>query len=226
MRDERADLWKRLGAPLLLLLCAAACYRIEPSNLSNAAGNANSNARRAPTPSPAPTSTPSPTPQPGLSQGEAVPPSTVETAPAGGQLLIPVAGVRAEELRDTYIQSRSEERAHNAIDIIAPRGTPVLAAADGRVVKLFQSVPGGITVYQLSTDNRTILYYAHLERYADGLTEGHFARRGEVLGYVGDTGNAGAGNYHLHFSVSVTDDPKRWWDGANVNPYPLLTGKQ
>ncbi|HVF86912.1 MAG TPA: peptidoglycan DD-metalloendopeptidase family protein [Pyrinomonadaceae bacterium] len=138
------------------------------------------------------------------------------------KLLIPVAGVTADQLTDTYNDARSEGRTHNAIDIIAPRGTPVLAATDGRIVKLFYSERGGITIYQLDPDNRTVYYYAHLDRYADGLTEDHFARRGEVIGYVGDTGNAGAGNYHLHFSVSIVSDPKRHWDGENINPYPLL----
>lgn len=125
-------------------------------------------------------------------------------------------------MQDTYNNARSEGRVHNAIDIIAPRGTPVLAVADGRIVKLFNSVPGGITIYQLADDNRTIYYYAHLDRYADGLSEGYVARRGETIAYVGDTGNAGSGNYHLHFSVSHVSDPKRYWDGVNVNPYPLL----
>lgn len=141
-------------------------------------------------------------------------------------LLIPVAGVRPDELRDTFSEARSEGRVHDAIDIPAPRGTPVLAAADGRIVKLFQSERGGTTIYQLNPDNKTIYYYAHLERYADGLTEGHIARRGEVIAYVGDTGNAGAGNYHLHFSILIVSDPKRYWDGININPYPLLRGAQ
>jgi murein DD-endopeptidase MepM/ murein hydrolase activator NlpD len=140
--------------------------------------------------------------------------------------LIPVAGVRADELRDTFSEARSEGRIHDAIDIPAPRGTPVLAAADGRIVKLFESERGGTTIYQLDPDNKTIYYYAHLERYADGLTEGHTARRGEVIAYVGDTGNAGAGNYHLHFSILIIKDPKRYWDGTNINPYPLLRGSQ
>jgi murein DD-endopeptidase MepM/ murein hydrolase activator NlpD len=139
-------------------------------------------------------------------------------------LLIPVAGVRPSELRDTFKESRSEGRAHDAIDIPAPRGTPVLAVASGRIVKLFQSVPGGTTIYQLAPDNRTIYYYAHLDRYADGLAEGRVVRRGEVIAYVGDTGNAGAGNYHLHFSILIVSDPKRYWDGVNINPYPLLRG--
>ena len=169
---------------------------------------------------PAPPST-SPTTQPNV---EATPqPSVAATAqpsPATSttsqKLLIPVAGVRPEQLRDTFTESRSEGRVHDAIDIPAPRGTPVLAVADGRITKLFQSERGGTTIY----------HYAHLERYADGLAEGHLARRGEVIAYVGDTGNAGAGNYHLHFSILIVSDPKRYWDGTNINPYPLLHGPQ
>jgi murein DD-endopeptidase MepM/ murein hydrolase activator NlpD len=152
-------------------------------------------------------------------------PQTSPVAPTNpSSLLIPVQGVRPEQLHDTFKAARSEGRVHDAIDIPAPRGTPVLAAADGRIVKLFQSVPGGTTIYQLGTDNKTIYYYAHLDRYTDGLKEGYFARRGETIAYVGDTGNAGAGNYHLHFSVSIVSDPKRYWDGTNINPYPLLHG--
>jgi murein DD-endopeptidase MepM/ murein hydrolase activator NlpD len=132
--------------------------------------------------------------------------------------------VRPDELRDTFQQARSEGRAHDAIDIPASRGTPVLAAADGRIVKFFNSEKGGITIYQLSVDEKMVYYYAHLERYADGIREGQFARRGELLAYVGDTGNAGPGNYHLHFSVAILSDPKRYWAGTNINPYPLLRG--
>jgi murein DD-endopeptidase MepM/ murein hydrolase activator NlpD len=139
-------------------------------------------------------------------------------------LLVPVAGVRPEQLRDTFQEARSEGRVHDAIDIPAARGTPVLAAADGRIIKFFNSEKGGITIYQLSADERLVYYYAHLERYADGLTEGHYARRGEVIAYVGDTGNAGPGNYHLHFSVATITDPKRYWTGININPYPMLRG--
>ena len=111
---------------------------------------------------------------------------------------------------------------HDAIDIPAPAGTPVLAVADGTIVKLFQSERGGTTIYQLSTDGKFIYYYAHLQRYADGLEAGHFAKQRETIAYVGDTGNAGTGNYHLHFSISVISDPKRYWEGTNINPYPLL----
>jgi murein DD-endopeptidase MepM/ murein hydrolase activator NlpD len=138
------------------------------------------------------------------------------------RLIIPVAGVRPDELHDTFSESRSEGRIHDAIDIAAPLGTPVLAAADGTIVKLFHSERGGTTIYQLSADNKFVYYYAHLDRYAEGLTEGHLAKQGETIAYVGDTGNAGAGNYHLHFSIALISDPKRYWEGVNINPYPLL----
>ena len=137
-------------------------------------------------------------------------------------LIIPVAGVRPDQLTDTFTDSRSEGRTHDAIDIMAPAETPVLAAADGQIQKLFQSERGGTTIYQLTTDQKMIFYYAHLARYADGLTEGRQVRQGDVIAYVGDTGNAGAGNYHLHFSIAVVSDPKRYWEGTNINPYPLL----
>ncbi len=111
---------------------------------------------------------------------------------------------------------------HDAIDIMAPKGTPVLAAASGRILRLFESKAGGTTIYELSADQKFIYYYAHLDRYADGLSEGRVVGQGETIAYVGDTGNAGAGNYHLHFSIAIASDPKRWWDGVNINPYPLL----
>lgn len=137
-------------------------------------------------------------------------------------LIIPVAGVRPEQLLDTFDDARSEGRLHDAIDIMAPAGTPVLAAADGRIVKLFQSERGGITIYQLGPNQEVIFYYAHLAGYAPGLAEGNNVRQGDVIAYVGDTGNAGPGNYHLHFSIAVVSDPKRYWEGTNINPYPLL----
>ncbi len=111
---------------------------------------------------------------------------------------------------------------HNALDIMAPGGAAVLATTEGKIAKLFTSDRGGISIYQLSKDEKLVFYYAHLQRYADGLTEGHFAKQGEVIGYVGDTGNAGVGNYHLHFALWSVADPKRYWDGININPYPLL----
>lgn len=138
------------------------------------------------------------------------------------ELIIPVAGVRPDQLVDTFSAARSEGRMHDAIDIMAPKGTPVLAAASGRILRLFESKAGGTTIYELSADQKFIYYYAHLDRYADGLSEGRVVGQGETIAYVGDTGNAGAGNYHLHFSIAIASDPKRWWDGVNINPYPLL----
>jgi murein DD-endopeptidase MepM/ murein hydrolase activator NlpD len=184
-----------------------------PSPEPSPAAAANTTVAAVPTPiaSPAADATlfASPLPAPALSGNET-------------SLLIPVAGVRPDQLQDTYTDSRSEGRVHDAIDIPAARNTPVLACADGTIVKFFQSARGGTTIYQLDRDNKTVYYYAHLDHYADGLAENHFARRGEVIGYVGDTGNAGAGNYHLHFSISIVPDPKHYYGGTNINPYPLL----
>lgn len=137
-------------------------------------------------------------------------------------LIIPVAGLRPEQLLDTFTDARSEGRTHDAIDIPAAAGTPVLAATNGEVVKLFQSERGGTTIYQLTPDRKLVLYYAHLQRYADGLAEGSFVRQGDVIAFVGDSGNAGAGNYHLHFSIAILTDPNRYWEGTNINPFPLL----
>jgi murein DD-endopeptidase MepM/ murein hydrolase activator NlpD len=162
-----------------------------------------------------------PTPLPIASPDNTSPaPSLPSTSPPG--LIIPVAGVRPEQLRDTFSESRAEGRIHDAIDIPAPLGTPVLAAADGPIVKLFQSARGGTTIYQLSVDGKFVYYYAHLDRYAEGLAEGRFAKQGETIAYVGDSGNAGPGNYHLHFSIAEISNPKDFWHGVNINPYPLL----
>lgn len=169
------------------------------------------------TPSSPTTATPTPSPRAQATSGDA------NDALASMRLLIPVEGVRPSQLQDTFDQARSEGRVHDAIDIMAPRGTPVLAAADGRVVKLFQSAKGGTTVYQLAAaDEHFVFYYAHLDHYANGLSEGHLARRGETIGYVGDTGNAGPGNTHLHFQIYRVADPRHFWTGENINPYPIL----
>lgn len=154
----------------------------------------------------------------------ALPPMRQPVAQAAtGRLIIPVQGVSATQLVDTWGQSRAGgERRHEAIDIMAPRGTPVLSAAEGEVEKLFVSEQGGITVYVRSPDRRTIYYYAHLDRYAPGLAEKQAVRAGEVIGYVGFTGDASPDGPHLHFAIAQARPDERWWQGTPVNPYPLL----
>lgn len=137
-------------------------------------------------------------------------------------LIIPVTGVRPDQLIDTFSASRSEGRAHDAIDIPAAAGTPVVAAADGEIIRFFDSERGGITIYQLTTDRRFILYYAHLQKRADEISVGSRVQKGTTIGFVGDTGNAGAGNFHLHFSIAIVTDPTRLWSGTYINAYPLL----
>jgi murein DD-endopeptidase MepM/ murein hydrolase activator NlpD len=140
-------------------------------------------------------------------------------------LLLPVEGVGAGRLRDSFNDGRSEGRTHKAIDIMAPQDTPVVAVADGKVMKLHKSARGGIMLYQSDTAGPYVYYYAHLSRYADGITEGKQIKRGDVVAYVGDTGNAGTGNYHLHFGISKMPAPGKWSGGEPINPYPLLAGE-
>ena len=150
----------------------------------------------------------------------AAPPSSPTDAPTG--LLLPVQGILPSQLRDTFTDARSEGRVHDAIDIMADAGTPVLAVADGTVEKLFDSERGGLTIYQFEPGGHWCYYYAHLQRYADGLAEKQVIKRGEVIGYVGSTGNASADAPHLHFEVHVLGPEKQWWKGESINPYPLL----
>lgn len=140
-------------------------------------------------------------------------------------LLIPVAGVGPGQLRDSFQDARSEGRTHRALDIMAPRDTAVLATDDGRVLKLHQSDRGGIMLYQSDRSGTYVYYYGHLMRYADGICEGKTVSRGEIIGFVGDTGNAGAGNYHLHFGISKMTASGRWSGGEPINPYPILVEK-
>jgi murein DD-endopeptidase MepM/ murein hydrolase activator NlpD len=176
--------------------------------------------------SPAPSSVPTPEETPQTSPTPIVDTSLANSYVGTLKLIIPVVGVKPEQLLDTFADARSEGRVHDAIDIPAAAGTPVVAAADGQIVKLFQSERGGTTIYQASVDQKLIFYYAHLQGYAPGIENGKFVKQGEVIAYVGDTGNAGLGNYHLHFSIAVVSDPKRYWEGTNINPYPILRGKR
>ena len=149
----------------------------------------------------------------------------VTVGPAG--LAVPVVGVKPRELVDTFTQARAGgARRHDAIDIMAPIGRPVVAAAPGRVEKLFFSQGGGgTTVYVRSADGRWIYYYAHLSAYAPGLREGQRVRRGAPIGYVGISGNANPAGPHLHFAINRMEPGEKWWQGTAINPYPLLAAK-
>lgn len=140
-------------------------------------------------------------------------------------LAVPVAGVARTGIADSWGDPRGEGgRTHQGTDIMAPGGTAVLAAAPGRVEKLFTSDLGGLTIYVRSPGGRWIYYYAHLAGYEPGLAEGQAVARGQRIGFVGDTGDAGAGNTHLHFGLQRMAPGERWWQGQSVNPYPLLAG--
>lgn len=152
------------------------------------------------------------------------PSATTSPAPATHALLIPVQGIVAAQLSDTYTDARGAGRSHDAIDIMAPSGTPVLAVADGHVEKLFDSKLGGLTLYEFNNDGTLAYYYAHLLRYADGVVEQQAIQRGQVIGYVGATGNANPDAPHLHFAIFVLGPEKQWWKGEAVNPYPRLVG--
>lgn len=140
------------------------------------------------------------------------------------EIVIPVVGARREDLRDMFRERRGS-REHRAIDIGAPRGTPVLAAIDGPVAKLFLSRPGGMTIYQYDPTGTLIYYYAHLDGYAPGLVEGQQLRRGDVIGYVGTSGNAPPDAPHLHFSIERVTEPGKWWKSDPIDPYPILKAR-
>lgn len=154
------------------------------------------------------------------------PPSGTSASDLGvlsSELIIPIAGVKASELRDTFNELRGGgSRRHEALDIMAPRGTPVLSASAGRVLKLHDSKDGGLMVYAADASNRFVLMYAHLDRYADGMQDGLPLRQGQVIGYVGSTGDAAADAPHLHFAIAHPTDVKLWWTGTAIDPRPLL----
>jgi peptidoglycan LD-endopeptidase LytH len=154
------------------------------------------------------------------------PREALKAAVAERGIAIPVAGVRQAELRNSYQAPRSGGRKHLGIDIMAPEGTPVLAAAGGVIVKRDSSALGGISLYQRGMDGTTIYFYAHLSRYAPSVDEGDLVRQGDVIAFVGHTGNASASAPHLHFGVYTVTDPNRWWHGRDLNPYRLLTGPE
>ena len=180
---------------------------------------------------------PRPTPGPAAPNTEAVPtpaspgaespaapasPTSSEVADLlGRHLLLPVQGIQRSQLTDTFTDNRGDH-SHQALDIMAQRNTPVLAVEDGKLVKLFFSRLGGNTIYQFDPNSTYAYYYAHLERYADGLREGDMLRRGQVIGYVGTSGDAPANAPHLHFAIFQLTAEKHWWQGTAINPFPIL----
>jgi murein DD-endopeptidase MepM/ murein hydrolase activator NlpD len=203
-----------------------------PQGSGTAPGTMNPPATPAPAvPGTAPDST-----RPWLGGGQpAQPPSSSSSTSSAGaepgdlgqrNLLLPVQGIRADQLSDTFHDARGGgTRVHEALDIMASRGTPVLATEDGRIAKLFTSKQGGLTIYQFDPTETYAYYYAHLDHYADGLAEGQTVRRGQLLAYVGSTGDASPDGPHLHFAIYRLTPEKHWWQGAPIDPFPLLGGR-
>jgi len=149
-----------------------------------------------------------------------------ESVLAAKRLVVPVQGIARSRLRDTFHDERGFGRVHKALDIMAPWGTPVLAADDGRVAKISRNRGGGLALYQEDSSGQLVYYYAHLSGYAEGLREGQPLRRGDVIGYVGTTGNAPDSAPHLHFAVQLLSVNGRWWKGEPVNPYAALAREE
>jgi peptidoglycan LD-endopeptidase LytH len=163
------------------------------------------------------------TPAPTSGHAGVIPTSAPESKDlASRRLTIPVSGIPPDTLVRSYHDARSGGREHEALDILAPKGTPVVAVEDGTVAKLFNSKAGGITIYQFDPGKAYAYYYAHLDRYADGLAEGAEIHRGQVIGYVGTTGNAPKDTPHLHFAVFRLTPEKHWWEGTPIDPYDIL----
>ena len=159
-----------------------------------------------------------PVPLPALEGGAAA----TSAAASMPKLMVPVEGLKYAQLSDNFDQPRGAERHHEALDIMAPTGAKVFAVADGKIAKLFNSKPGGLTVYEFDTTEKFAYYYAHLDKYAEGLKEGATVKRGDLIGYVGFTGNANPAAPHLHFAVIELTPEKQWWKGTPLNPYPLM----
>jgi murein DD-endopeptidase MepM/ murein hydrolase activator NlpD len=172
---------------------------------------------------------PVPVPRPSAAAAESTPPKIGADPIAdlrGRQLAIPVRGVEYDDLRSSFDEKRGASRLHEAMDILAPRHTPVLAVEDGTIARLFASQAGGTTIYQYDPSSRYVYYYAHLQRYAPGLAEGGRVKRGDVIGFVGTTGNAPENTPHLHFAIFRMTDQKQWWQGTPIDPYDILGGER
>lgn len=140
------------------------------------------------------------------------------------KLSLPVQGVQIGNVRNSFSEMRGDH-IHEAVDILAPRDTPVVAVEDGKIAKLFFSVRGGNTIYHFDPTETYCYYYAHLDRYASDIREGQYIKRGQIIGYVGTSGNAPKDTPHLHFAIFKLNADKRWWQGTPIDPYPLLTNQ-
>lgn len=153
-------------------------------------------------------------------------PAVMRAAPVADlidrRLEVPVLGIRRDQLRGTFDDARGESRAHEAIDILAPTGTPIVAVEDGTIAKLFLSEAGGLTIYQFDPTGRYAYYYAHLDAYAPGLKDGDLVTRGQTIGAVGISGNAPKNTPHLHFAIFELTESRRWWQGTPIDPFPIL----
>jgi murein DD-endopeptidase MepM/ murein hydrolase activator NlpD len=168
-----------------------------------------------------PTATSQPTP-PGGPEGDDPDTSPDLAALRERNLIIPVAGVDRAALVPSFSDDRGGRRVHEALDVLAPRGTPVVATDGGTIVKLFHSVRGGTTIYQFDPTGSFCYYYAHLDGYEPGLGEGDAVERGDTIGYVGTTGNAPPDTPHLHFAIFRLGPERHWWEGEPIDPYVVL----
>ena len=226
-----------LGQRVATVLPAAAPALVTPATATPPADAQPSAAAAAPTttflsePAPFtfPAEPPSPTPPPLDIHSPNEPPRSLPNPPADltdydrlrpRDLAIPVQGLGPRDIKDNFAELRGT-RPHEAIDMLAPRGTPVVAVAEGTVKKLFTSDRGGLTVYEFDPEQLYCYYYAHLDRYAEGLVEGKHLSKGDLVGYVGTSGNAPANTPHLHFTIFRLGPEKHWWEGTPINPYPL-----
>ena len=218
--------WLEREAPQAVVEPSLSAPVVTQRNASSAELAESSALAASSTTAPAIAAAPATDPAPVNTLAAAMPVPAADTAVSGTGLLIPVQGISGSQLQDTFTDARSEGRVHDAIDILAPTGTPIVAVADGTIEKLFNSERGGLTVYQFDPDGTYCYYYAHLERYADGLAEKQSIKRGQIIGYVGSTGNADPAAPHLHFEIHRLGPEKQWWKGDVLNPYPVLHGDQ
>ena len=160
------------------------------------------------------------TPEPTRSAPESLPDAIAELR--ARRLSLPIKELDRKDLRSSFDEARGAERRHEAIDILSPRNTPVLAVEDGTIARLFTSKAGGLTIYQFDPTSTYAYYYAHLQRYVEGIKDGDRVKRGQVIGYVGTTGNAPPDTPHLHFAIFRLGEDRKWWQGTALDPYAVL----